>query len=513
MSNTVKFHGCPGTGKTRRSLEEVKKAIIASVPVEQIMYNTYRRFAADDAIDQIKALTKAPKNKMKNINTTHGICYRLLKEYGYVKSSKNDIPIMTNQDYEQFNEDMGYHIRPGKTVTLTDRLVVHKDEFLTFNTVMSSTGFSAVQTCNLPFFHDLHLLQKQALQFTKDFKFWKQENNKIDFNDMPELVLKYKLFPNCKIQIYDEFQDSTTLLHDVAQMWSTEADQVFLAGDPLQTIYTHLGATPEYFNAWPGTTEILKISYRLPASIWKIASEIISWNTQYTVPDEVQTKEANGVVGKLAVEQLPAWLRQHPQIGNVTIFHLVRTNEIGYKIAKILASAGVPFSGIPVLSWSPQDMDLYNAVKTVRTDGILSSPEVQFLQQMYPDEPFIPSSAKLSPQLTALLCSPQPFRSRKIKGFTLEKLQGAINADIPRLNYNNISNVQILTIHGSKGLEADIVYLHNMTSPKISNSMQSPLGRSNEALVWYVAVTRARHTLYAVNHTSRNVYPLVGEWK
>ena len=86
--------------------------------------------------------------------------------------------------------------------------------------------------------------------FVKDLEEWKEKYNKIGYDDMIDLTIKEGLFPDCSIQIYDEAQDMTTQLHDVARMWSKEADTVILAGDPLQTLYPFWGADPAYFMKW-----------------------------------------------------------------------------------------------------------------------------------------------------------------------------------------------------------------------------------------------------------------------
>jgi len=57
---TLKIHGAPGTGKTYRTIQILKEAINSGIPDNDIMYTTYRKEAAADAITQISAETGLP---------------------------------------------------------------------------------------------------------------------------------------------------------------------------------------------------------------------------------------------------------------------------------------------------------------------------------------------------------------------------------------------------------------------------------------------------------------------
>lgn len=81
---------------------------------------------------------------------------------------------------------------------------------------------------------------------------------------------------------------------------------------------------------------------------------------------------------------------------------------------------------------------------------------------------------------------------------TIAELMGqdTINTISARLS-NTVS-----TIHGSKGREADVVFLLDQTSSKIVNEAD----REEEARVWFVGATRARQTLFVVRSHAKHTF-------
>ncbi len=493
------------------------------------MYNTYRKNAADDAKKRISRETCVPIKELKSVKTTHGICLSLLIHYGYIDGGleKKKSPIMKKSDYTQFNKDCGYKINPDKVV-VDDTFSSKNDPYLSFYSLMKSTRTPLNEMYANPM-NDGRLTQPDAARFVKDFESWKSEHYKIDFSDMVDIVLRDNLCPECPVQIYDEAQDMTTQLFDVAQMWSKEADQVFLAGDPLQTLYPFWGADPRRFMDWSGDMQVLPVSQRLPQNIWKIAGDIIETRTPYHTP-EIETRSDSGYICKIESEQLYGFLKFTPKNKDSTAFHLVRTVYTGYEVAKTLASLGIVFGGIPEYAWKYSEMHLCNAIKAIRSGSNLSKDELIAIIEYYKTEnPINGWSGKkldtvkdairegkvslraksIKHQITNTMMSKTPFVGCALRGFNQYKIQNALENHIPKITPEEIQKTQILTIHGAKGMEADTVFLHNAITPSISRAMLTPKGIENEAYVWYVGVTRTRMNLFVVKYTG-NSYPIPG---
>ncbi len=526
----IKINGAPGTGKTTQTISEFEKALYEGYKPEQILFTTYRRNAADDAKVRIRKATGVCLDDTRRINTTHGICLSLLAENGYLERPRvnhegkiSESPIMQSRDYRRFGEECGYDIGEKKIIA-DDFFMSKTDPYLNFYGIYKSTRTPMSDM----YIHctDSEKSYAELKRFVKDYERWKSEKDKIDFSDMLEIVLRDGLFPGCPIQIYDECQDMTTQLYDVAKMWSTEADEVYLAGDPLQTLYPFWGADPRHFVEWAGETVVLPVSQRLTQNIWKVAEKIIEMWTPYHVPDITVTK-TDGYIGSMDSGQLYSFMRNTPRNPNYKAFHLVRTAYTGYKVAKTLASLGIPFGGIEDYAWSDEHVQLYNTIKAIREYEFLTADDICCLLDWYPMvDPFLVGKNK-SKKKRAIREDKKSKNLRKkwlpnglldvirknplggciIKGLHRFKLEKAIEMDIPYIQPEDIEKMQVLTIHGAKGMEADSVFLHNEITRSVNLSMHTKKGRENEAYVWYVGVTRSRRNLFIVNYLGNN-YPI-----
>ena len=89
------------------------------------------------------------------------------------------------------------------------------------------------------------------------------------------------------------------------------------------------------------------------------------------------------------------------------------------------------------------------------------------------------------------------------------KIEGALERNYPEMKKEDIDKTLLLTIHGSKGMEADSVFLHTAINPTIKKAMYTQKGVENEAYTWYVGITRTKKNLFFVTYTGNN-YPLPG---
>jgi superfamily I DNA/RNA helicase len=294
---------------------------------------------------------------------------------------------------------------------------------------------------------------------------------------MCDIVISEKLAPNCLVQIYDEAQDMTTQLYELLNLWSKSADRVVLAGDHLQTIYVYAGASPEYFTGFTGDLEVIPLSRRLTRNIWAIASDVISTHTPYETPC-IKTKDEDGGLITLDHSNLNGWLNSNHKNPNSSVFHLVRTSYAGYDVAKTLYSLGIPFGGLQEYAWRESEMHLYNAINSIRIFRPVNLKEFCALVDAYPEKYFgcgaqksevkdkirrgtmVPDMAFITRGLIESIMFDDPLRLANIGELTKKKINGAIDKRIVKITQDDLDKTQILTIHGSKGLEADTVFLH-----------------------------------------------------
>ena len=170
----------------------------------------------------------------------------------------------------------------------------------------------------------------------------------------------------------------------------------------------------------------------------------------------------------------------------------------------MLARAGIPYSGMSPYSWTPEERNLYNAIKAIQNFKPVSPAEFCAILDYYPailtgapktpedltefrkgimngQKP--PALSHFEQPLIEILKSNEPLRYSKITNkLTGLKIKGAHARGILKIEENDLQKTQLLTIHGAKGLEADTVFLHNGITRAIQLSMYTPKGIENAGL-------------------------------
>lgn len=513
MVEMIKFYGAPGTGKTFTLVQKFEEAISLGYAPEEILCTQFRRDAALQVKQLIGQKIKVPQNQLKNVKTFHGLCYSLLQKHGYIKPDEKIL--LTKEDILQFNRETGYNLNGSSKRNNSQS----EDVFLSFDAWVKNTMKKPEEMFNYPGAGKIPL--QSLLKFVEVYSDFKIRNRKIDFGDMLTAVYKEKLLVDCKVQMYDEAQDMTLLMYEISKLWSANADYVYYAGDPLQTLYPFWGASPEYFLKLPAPMVILKRSYRIPTDIWNVATEIIKCNSKRKTPN-IQTKEEEGVQGSILEDNLSQFLTEkfHPKLKpESTVFHLVRSNYIGHSVAKMLAANGIPFSGID--GWTPKEMKFYNTIAKLRRGDeltkkdqltlILYLPECnfswmskeQFLIELESEKSSF-QSWMLNPEIWKSFLSGNPCEFIGVNKIFETKIKGALAKGIPEITKIDLSRVQIMTIHGSKGLEAVNVFVHTKISQTSKNRLKLNQNKEEESYIWYVAVTRALKNLFIVKDRKIN---------
>jgi len=527
ISNTDIIIGAPGTGKTYKCSQILKDYLQTGISESEILYNTYRREAAADALIKISSETGVKIGKLRKVvNTTHGICLSLLLSNGYIKINPGEnIVFDERRDILNFNKEYGYNLNPtGATLDAVSNGT--SDPFLQTYSLMRSTmtPLNEAYKLGIPIQHTVNDFKR----ICKDLEQYKADHNKIEFADMIDIVIKEEFTPDSKIMIFDEAQDMTPQMFTVSKIWAVEAENVILAGDHLQTLYTYNGANPEYLIGWGGELDILPESRRLTGETWSIASSIIESNTPYHVP-EIKTRTEHGKILQINSANLERFLLCNPH--KLDTFHLVRTNYIGGQVAEKLASAGIPFGGIKQYGWTSAERTLFNAIRAIQTFRPLKKSEYCSILDRYPARltgapntlsdltkfkeriekgEVAPAMKNFDPILIESIKSDNPLRLSNVKNkFTKMKLEGAFRRGLPEITREDIERVKVLTIHGAKGMQATTNFLHTGITGAVNREMVTKKGKENEAYVWYVGVTRTINNLVFVTYPG-NQYPIQG---
>ena len=224
--------------------------------------------------DKIKSNNK--KFYEDHISTIHSYC----------KSNLFGAQVFDEECYielDRQNKLFSRHYRGGKDLqTLSKRHPFWK--FLGFATDNALT-FSEYWKKLSPYDRDeykynlpqLISLNDYYQKFKKDYKLNKKSSNVVDFIDMIDQFNKAPKDPNIKVLIVDEAQDSSVPQRKALDKMEKNAEVVYWAGDPDQSIYGFAGADPDYFSRISAEPhEELKQGYRCPRVINEYCKEVIA---------------------------------------------------------------------------------------------------------------------------------------------------------------------------------------------------------------------------------------------
>jgi DNA helicase-2/ATP-dependent DNA helicase PcrA len=484
MTDKTAIWGAPGCGKTtalKRIIDEINNLGLSGD------LTTFRRVTANELEGEINLIHPASK-----INTMHGLCYDLLggRDLGRVVEAK---------DIKDFEKMTNLHLSKGNKKTSIIDLI----------NWLVNTGKRDIT--KYPLFYDIGIDCNAIVDTINAWKGYKVSQGVIDYSDMLHEVHKQKLYPNVDVLMVDEHQDLSYIQNKIMNGWGKKVDRLIIAGDPLQSIYGFLGGSPDFFNKFDGVREILPHSYRLPIQIWEYAKEFAAAKNM-----DVPEITAEDKLGKVMHMNYNEYL-SNPKIleggeGN-KVYHLIRTNYQAEDIAKTFFENGIIFKGLR--GWEKKDIDLLNAIIKIRNKLTFTNKDVTALNAEFKPEWISNSTVtsiddygegkSVSSELIAHLRSPEPFGNPKYSKKVAWMRDAKFNNAILRHKFpikEKLINTYVMTIHASKGLEADTVFLHTGITTKIKRAMS--FDPSEEARVFYVGITRAKRNLVLVQNKGKN---------
>ena len=492
----------------------------AGIHPSQIIFASFSRAAAREAKN--RALLSFPEyndNDFGYFSTIHSICYRLLnltkkqvfsdshkkafgKIWGYAFSDNGDVSFESQYPEMSINElgDYCEHFLSYKA----NRMLTFEDAYREYTTSATDLprGFN----------------RGMLLKYIERRKEYKQEHGLYDFSDMLQIVLEnHSCPPYVRVAIFDEMQDASPLLFEVAQMWSNNVERSYFASDPYQAIYSFMGAEPSLMINFPADeVETLKQSYRCPRAIHKISRQIVERFKMRYQDDDYIPVQKDGSITRTSAERLD-WdelLKEYR-----SIFYLHRTRYLLRLQFDELLANGVPFMVLRGRD-APLQMNEKDAVLCLRKliDGdrvsyILLEKLVKFI----PIKPFLRHGAKT--QITnQAKKEPDTWLSKAGLldiGFTPDFLYALTDSNF--LDFLKISSehksyffkllskygrkileketqqVKLGTQHSAKGLESDLVIWNPELTRRVYDGYQ--MDRDPENRLAYTTVTRSKDKL------------------
>ena len=441
VTNRRLLLGPPGTGKTRRLLQEMERAIERGVPPQRIAFVSFTRAAVRHARSLACERFNLTEEELPYVRTLHSLAfYQLSLTRGKVFGREALVRLS-----ELTGEDLTGKVELDAP-TLGERgdALLFLDQYARASLVTLDDAWQH---------HGTPLDWFRLKRFTDAYAGMRRDENLYDFTDMLEIYVTEGRPVDVDLCLIDEAQDLTPLQWQVVERAFSNVPELVVDGDDDQGIYHWAGASADALLSFRGEKEVLAQSYRLPRTVHALASQVSSGISR-RYDKLFHSTDAEGSV---------EWLGRPNEVdlSSGTWLLLARTRRQLSGLEEIARSQGVTYLLQQRASVDPSHVADIREYETFRAgDSTLPLWHDALTSISLDDREYLLSCLRRGESLTRT----------------------------PR--------VRIDTIHGAKGLEADHVMLLTDINARIKRGME--LDPDGEARVWYVGVTRAKVALYPV---------------
>ena len=531
----------PGTGKTKTLVSRLKYLLEnRRVRPSEITAVTFTNQAAAEMRERIIRETgKRSAGRMMTIGTFHAVCLDFLKAQGqeFFLAGEAELRELAEQAMEESGETMN-------TKEFLERVSRRKSGIT--DTEMKDAGEE----------------DKTGWQHVCErYEQLKAEKKLYDFDDL--LLCTAELIENGNVQsgweksfrylLVDEFQDINSIQRRLIQIWHSFGQELFVIGDPDQSIYGFRGADANCFEKLRTEyqdLEVIKLreNYRSSPQIISAAEAVMdrqgslhancpgnvpvrSVQAESTLAEDIFiAKEINrmaGGVGMLEAHRA-AWENGDRKIrgfGDIAV--LYRTNHQARLLEKCLKKEGIPYivagreeflqaesvqGSICFFRYLRDEEDLTAAQECARL--IWKLPWNDMTEELIRNtaEKLRPSWNKKKPQKfleewTAEMHLEEDQAMGQFAGMTvfyrtmdefLSALELGVESDFRRCGNKKYQSeaVTLMTLHGSKGLEFPAVFICGAENGLIPlESEKHPSDKEEERRLFYVGMTRAKEEL------------------
>lgn len=387
-------------------------------------------------------------------------------------------------------------------------------------------------------------LSKLAIQvsflFHQQWTLHKQQNYIFEFNDLLLYCFNNELSPQCTILIMDEFQDFSPLQFEVFKVWADNTKISIIAGDPNQAIYGFQNSSPQFLQDFVASEPeiILDVSYRLPPKIIELAQKMITSNDYLSSYQSHVSIDREGSIEEIEISEIEI----DP---DESVFVLCRTNSMIDTISEKLRQAGIVNCIYPKDSNNSEERreieQYYEVIYKLMvvdpdSDHSFSKNEIKLLLKLAEAPPNFNNVINIGKrkslflydayhQLQKLINENQDASIEKqlllslidlvdpeILELLTRKIFKAAKTSIEKgiekgwnkeQLINSLDQVKVMTIHKSKGKEADLVIVINRATHYEKRGEED---EDEERRIWYVAVTRAKNRLIIASYEDEFEY-------
>ena len=498
-----RIYGPPGTGKTTALLNKVDEALANGVDPTHIGYFAFTRQAANEAVERACARFHLDKSQLPWFRTLHSFALRL--------SGIRQEQIMQPEHYKEVGIALGFNLDvDGSSLSGEDAFDLNKSS----SPIVNLMNLARLRKIALRQQYDESEINESwntVKYVATALQEYKNRYQLFDFTDMLEVFINEsaQFCPRLAVTFVDEAQDLSPLQWDVAHVLEQHSERIYAAGDDDQAIYRWAGADVEHFIGLNGGYEVLEQSYRVPATVHPLAERVVR-RIKRRVTKKYLPREDRGNVEHIARAEMVDFSE-----GSWLV--LAQAAYFLSDITADLRSRGYLFNYRGRRSISESLSDAVNGWEQLRKGKQVTGKTARTIYNYMSVNDRVKRGFKKLPALDddeMVTLDELIAHHGLIEGVDLitsirdmiwhtamDKLPSADRAYITALlrrgeKFNAEPRINLSTIHGSKGGEADNVVLFTEISPAASKAAE--LAPDDLHRVFYVGITRTKQNLYLV---------------
>ena len=470
-----KVVGPPGTGKTRRLLNNVQRYSDIGVPLNKIGYFAFTRKAAGEARDRfLKVKTELTKKDIRYFQTLHSLAFNTL--------GLKEENVMQELNYKVIGETCGIQIKYASYETNNWNGIFSSDsEYLSMINLARVREISVMDQLDRN--EHLSRIERDKLDaIEQEINSYKKVFGLIDFTDMIQKFLDKGVSPKFDVIFVDEAQDLSLIQWSMIKKIEKDTNcDVWVAGDDDQAIFGWAGADVDSFINWEAQEIPLKQSERVPTIIQKKALDVIDRIQENRIDKEYFPKAESG-------EIFERYKLSDIDMSKGDWLILTRTKSLLKTVITILKKKGFFFN---TAQGNSIGKSLYEDIQNwSKLQKKIELPEIQ-VQRI---------RERIEGSMNLSLKWYDVFNKLTDSQITYMKLL-LLNGENPTED----ARIKVSTIHGAKGGEAtNVVLFLNETANTIKGAKKSAAKQDEEYRVWYVGITRTMKNLYLIKSQNKS---------
>lgn len=271
-----------GSGKTRVLTTRIAYFVeYMGVDPKKIVAITFTNKAANEMKQRVESML-GPRGLAVHISTIHSLCVRILREDIIAMQYPRNFTVMDADDQKSIlkeaYKEYGLDVKSVSYGVMLDYIANNKSAEISCEHALKLAGRDEKQTKKAKVYE--YYVNRQQSMYALDFDDLLLWVRKL-FATNEECLKKWQY--RFQFILVDEFQDVDDIQYDIIKQLAGNSNQVYVVGDPDQTIYTWRGANVEIIMHFekdfaPCETIVLDENYRSTPMILNGANSLIQNN-------------------------------------------------------------------------------------------------------------------------------------------------------------------------------------------------------------------------------------------